>query len=123
MRRVRHTSNGVRSVVENAVAATYRTRPGVGAHAGEHAAWWFRNSDTLNLVADNEGDPVRAAVARADAVTARRLAEGMADAHTSHAGPLAPVPPSTAGYDAAAEAPGAVALPEVVEFDGLEVGW
>jgi hypothetical protein len=94
----------------------------VGAHAGEHAVWWFRNSDTLNLIADNEGDPVRAEAARADAVTARRLAEGMAAAHTSQVGQSAPVPPSTAGYDAAAEAPDVVELAGVVDFDGLEVG-
>jgi hypothetical protein len=114
--------------VQAAVAATYRTRPGVGAHAGEHAVWWFRNSATLTLIADNEVDPVRAEAARADAVTARRLAEGMAAAHTAQVGQPAPVPPSTAGYDAAAEAPEVVELPDVVEladvvdFDGLEVG-
>jgi hypothetical protein len=78
--------HSVQGAVQAAVAATYRTRPGVGAHAGEHAVWWFRNSDTLNLIADNEVDPVRAEAARADAVTARRLAEGMAAAHTSQVG-------------------------------------
>jgi hypothetical protein len=88
----------------------------------------------LNLIADNEIDPVRAEAARADAVTARHLAEGMAAAHTAQVGQPAPVPPSTAGYDTAAETPevvelpGAAALPDVVEladvvgFDGLEVG-
>jgi hypothetical protein len=130
------------AAVQAAVAAAHRTRPGVGAHAGQHAAWWARNSATLKLISKHEVDPVRAQAARADAVTAWRLAEAMAAAHTaqlssaeSQASPpeasvrvggprmgksgafLAAVPQSTAGYDAAA-----AELPDVSDLHVLEVG-
>jgi hypothetical protein len=70
----------------------------------------------LTLIADHELDPARAEAARADAVTAQRLAEGMAAAHTAQVGEPEPVPPSTAGYEVGAE------LPDVCDLDGLEAG-
>ena len=108
--------SGVRRAVRAAVAATEQTRPGVGAHAGEHAAWWARNADAMFLISDHEMDPVRAEAARADAVTSQRLAEAMAAAHTAHADQSLPVPASTSVYEAAVE------LPDVSDLDGLEAG-
>jgi hypothetical protein len=102
--------------VRGAVAATAHTRPGVGAHAGQHAAWWARNSATLHLIADHEHDPSRAQAVRSDAVTSQRLAEAMAASHTAHAADLSPVPMSTAGMDVGAE------LADVSDLDVLEVG-
>jgi hypothetical protein len=109
--------HGARKVVQAAVAATAQTRPGVGAHAREHAAWWARNSATLHLIADHAGDPARAQAARADAVTSQRLAEAMAADHAAHAEPSLPVPASTGGCEAAAE------LLDLSDLDVLEVGW
>jgi hypothetical protein len=108
--------HGAQSAVQAAVAATAQTRPGVGAHAGEHAAWWARNSVTLFLIADHEKDPARAQAARADAVTSQRLAEAMAAAHTAQADQSVPVPQSSDGYEAGAE------LPDVSDLDVLEAG-
>lgn len=108
--------HAVQGAVQAAVTATHHTRPGVDAHAGQHAAWWARNSATLTLIADHEKDPARAEAARADAVTAQRLAEGMAAAHTSRVGEPAPVPSSATEWDAAAE------LADVSDLDVLEAG-
>lgn len=113
-RRGRSAQGAVRA----AVAATHHARPGVGAHAGQHAAWWARNAATLTLIADNEKDPVRAEAAQSDAATAQRLAEAMAAAHTAQIGEPAPVPPSTAGQYAAS----AAELSDVSDLDVLEAG-
>jgi hypothetical protein len=119
--RGRDGTEAVRGAVQVAVAATHRTRPGLGAHAGQHAAWWARNADTLALIADHEADPVRAEAARADAVTAQRLAEGMASAHVAQvvepraarvAGPV-PVPVPVVGDEVA------VGGPDLVDLAGL----
>lgn len=114
--RGRRRGHGAQGAVQAAVADVHRTRPGAGAHAGVHAAWWARNAATMTLIADHEFDPVRAEAARADAVTSQRLAEAMAATHTAHAADLSPVPPSAAGLDFGAE------LADVSDLDVLEVG-
>ena len=78
-----HGHRGLRDAVRAAVAGTHHARPGVGADAGEHAAWWARHAAALALIAENEADPGRAASARADAATARRLSAAMAAEHTA----------------------------------------
>lgn len=91
-RRARRAGRWVQGAVAAAVSAVHHTRPGVGASAAEHAVWWQRHSDALYLIADHESDPARAAAARADAATARTLAQGMGSAHTTGLGEPATVP-------------------------------
>lgn len=114
--RSRRTGNVIRGAVQAAVTAAHHTRPVAGASAGEHAVWWARQSGALELIAEHEPDPGRAESARADAVTARRLAEGMAAAHAAQAGEPASVPQSTAVFDVVAE------LPDVSDLDVLGAG-
>lgn len=112
-----HRGQDGQGVVQAAVMATHDTRPGVGAHAGQHAAWWARNSATLHLIADHENDPARARTARADAATAQRLAQAMAADHAATAADHAPVPEAVAGHE-----PAAVELPAVSDLNVLEAG-
>lgn len=86
----------------------------MGDHAGKHAAWWARNAVTLKLIADHERNPARAEAARADAVTAQRLAEGMATAHVAQADQPMPVPPSVGSYE--------TELPDESALEDLEAG-
>jgi hypothetical protein len=101
-----HTTRVVRGAVQAAVSAVHRSRPTIAASAGEQAVWWHRTAGALALLADNEADPARADAARADAATARRLADGMAQAHTAHV-----VEPE----------PDVVELRDAAEVDVLEV--
>lgn len=71
--------------------SAHHTRPAAGVHAGQHAVFWTQTAGALDLIADHEFDPDRAQSARADAVTARRLAAGMAATHTAHVGPAEPL--------------------------------
>ena len=89
--RGRRTDGAVRGAVQAAVTAAHHTRPAAGAHAGQHAVFWAQTAGALDLIADHEMVPGRAESARADAVTARRLAEGMAAAHTAQVGTAEPV--------------------------------
>jgi hypothetical protein len=86
--------HAVRGAVQVAVTAAHHTRPDAGAHAGQHAVFWARTAGALDLIADHEMVPDRAESVRADAGTARRLAEGMAAAHTAQIGSAGPVPPA-----------------------------
>jgi hypothetical protein len=90
--RGRRVDHAVRGAVQAAVRAAHHTRPAVGAQAGQHAVFWARTAGALDLIADHEMVPGRAESARADAATARRLAEGMAAAHTAQVGAAEPVP-------------------------------
>jgi hypothetical protein len=108
--RGRRTDHAVRGAVQSAVTAAHHARPAVGAHAGQHAVFWAQTAGALEMLADHEMDPGRAESARADAVTARRLAEGMAAAHSAQVGAAEQVP--------AVEVP----TPDVAEWAELEVG-
>jgi hypothetical protein len=102
----------VQGAVQAAVAAAHHTRPASGTHAGQHAVWWARTASALALIAEHEADPARAEAARADAGTARRLAEGMGAAHTAQVAEVEP----------AASSPSNSLAVEELDFDALEVG-
>jgi hypothetical protein len=102
----------VKRAVQAAVSAAHQTRPAAGTHAGQHAVWWARTASALTLIAEHEADPVRAEAARADAGTARRLAEGMGAAHTAQ----------LAEAELSADTTGDSRMVEELEFDALEVG-
>jgi hypothetical protein len=118
----------LRGAVQAAVSAAHWTRPAAGAGARDQAVWWARTAGALDLLADHEADPVRAEAAHADAVTARRLAAGMAAAHAAGlAGPAAtpPAPVRTLVDEAAAAegtATGAAGpAPDVADVDVHEL--
>ena len=99
------TDHAVRGAVQAAVRAAHRTRPSVGAPAGQHAVFWARTAGALDLLADHEMVPARADAVRADAVTARRLAEGMAAAHTAEMGAVERVPAAAVSEEQVLDVP------------------
>jgi hypothetical protein len=52
------------------------------------ALWWHRHADVLESLARGERDDDRAGVVWADAVVARRIAQGLGCAHVRLVGPV-----------------------------------